>query len=48
MKRIIKKKFPCVIVNQMAVLPGMVIHFDVNSPGGIKAVEAAMIKDKKR
>ena len=31
----------------MAVLPGMVIHFDVNSPGGIKAVEAAMIKDKK-
>ncbi len=47
MRRIIKKKYPAVIVKQMAVLPGMVIHFDINSPAGVKAVEAAMIKDRK-
>ncbi len=31
----------------MAVLPGMVIHFDINASAGIKAVEAAMVKDRK-
>ncbi len=31
----------------MAVLPGMVIHFDVSSQSGVRAVEAAMIKDRK-
>ena len=31
----------------MAVLPGMVIHFDINTPAGVRAVEAAMIKDRK-
>ena len=31
----------------MAVLPGMVIHFDISSPAGVRAVEAAMIKDRK-
>lgn len=31
----------------MAVLPGMVIHFDVNVPVSVKAVERAMIKDRK-
>ncbi|MBO4903632.1 MAG: endopeptidase La [Lachnospiraceae bacterium] len=31
----------------MAVLPGMVIHFDIKSPLGVKAVEKAMIKDRR-
>ena len=30
----------------MAVLPGMVIHFDVNNPFAVKSVEAAMLKDR--
>ena len=47
MRRITKKKYPCVVVNRLAVLPGMVIHFDINTPVGIKAVEKAMIKDRK-
>ncbi len=46
MRRIIKKKYPCVVVKMMAVLPGMVIHFDVNNPFAVKAVEAAMLKDR--
>lgn len=47
MRRIIKKKYPCVVVNKLAVLPGMVIHFDVNTAAGVKAVELAMVKDRK-
>ena len=47
MRRITKKKYPCVVLNRMAVLPGMVIHFDVNVPVSVKAVERAMIKDRK-
>ncbi len=47
MRRITKRKYPCVIVNQMAVLPGMVVHVDINRAAGVKAVEAAMIKDRK-
>ncbi|MBO4266352.1 MAG: endopeptidase La [Lachnospiraceae bacterium] len=31
----------------MAVLPGMVIHFDIKSPSGTKAVEKAMVKDRR-
>lgn len=31
----------------MAVLPGMVIHFDINTDGGVRATEAAMVKDRK-
>ncbi len=47
MRRITKKKYPCVVVNKLAVLPGMVIHFDVNTAPGAKAVELAMVKDRK-
>ncbi len=47
MRRIVKKKYPCVVVKKLAVLPGMVIHFDVNSASGVRAVEAAMVKDRK-
>ena len=47
MRRIIRKKYPCVVLNQMAVLPGMVIHFDINGRSQVKAVEKAMVKDRK-
>ena len=47
MRRITKKKYPCVVLGKMAVLPGMVIHFDINTAAGAKAVEKAMIKDRK-
>lgn len=47
MRRITKKKYPCVVVNKLAVLPGMVIHFDINTQAGVKAVEKAMIKDRR-
>lgn len=46
-KRIVKKKFPCVVLHDLAVLPGMVVHFDINRPMSIKAVEKAMLKDHK-
>ena len=47
MRRITKKRYPCVIVKKLAVLPGMVIHFDINSPLAIRATERAMIKDRR-
>jgi ATP-dependent Lon protease len=47
LRRITKKKYPCVVVNKLAVLPGMVIHFDINTQAGVKAVEKAMIKDRR-
>ena len=47
MRRITKKKYPCVVVSKLAVLPGMVIHFDINTQTGVKAVERAMIKDRR-
>lgn len=46
-KRIVKKKYPCVILHNLAVLPGMVVHFDINKPVSMKAVEKAMLKDHK-
>ena len=46
-KRVIKKKLPCVVLHNMAILPGMVVHFDINKPFSIKAVEKAMLKDHK-
>ena len=48
MRRITKKKYPCVVVGRLAVLPGMVIHFDVNSDIGVKSVEKAMVKDRSK
>jgi len=46
-KRIVKKKLPCVVLNGLAILPGMVVHFDINRPASVKAVEKAMLKDHK-
>ena len=45
MARIMKKKYPCIVMHNLAILPGMIIHFDINSPQAVKAVEKAMIKD---
>ena len=47
MARITKKKYPCIVMHNLAILPGTVVHFDVNAPAAIKAVEKAMIKDHK-
>lgn len=46
-KRIVKKTMPCVVLNKIAVLPGMVIHFDLTKIASVKAVEKTMIKDHK-
>lgn len=47
MVRITKKRFPCIVMHNLAILPGTVIHFDVNTSAAIKAVEKAMVKDHK-
>ncbi len=47
MRRITKKKYPGVVVGNLAVLPGMVIHFDIQTPMAVKAVERAMMRDRK-
>ena len=47
MRRITKKRYPCVVVKNLAVLPGMVIHFDINTAAGAMSVERAMVKDRK-
>lgn len=45
MARTTKKKLPCIVMHNLAILPGMVIHFDINTSLAIKAVERAMVKD---
>ena len=45
MVRTVKKKFPCIVMHNLAILPGMVIHFDITAPAAVKALEKAMMKD---
>ena len=40
------KKIPAVALRGMAILPGMVAHFDVSRNVSIRAVEAAMMEDQ--
>lgn len=40
-----RKKYPCIVMHNLAVLPGMVIHFDINTPIAVKTIEKAMVKD---
>ena len=47
MPRITKKTYPCVPLRGLSVLPGMIVHFDLNRPFSIQAVEKAMLKDQK-
>ncbi|MCR5603604.1 MAG: endopeptidase La [Lachnospiraceae bacterium] len=41
--RAYKKKLPVVTLNGLAVIPGMIIHFDIVKGGAIKAIEKAMV-----
>ncbi len=47
MPRITKKTYPCVPLRGMTVLPGMIVHFDLNRAFSIQAVEKAMLKDQR-
>ena len=47
MTRIMRKTYPFVPLRNMAVLPGMIIHFDLNRKMSVKAIEKAMVKDQK-
>lgn len=46
-KRVVKKKYPCVVLTNLTVLPGMVVHFDLSKSASVKSVEKAMVKDQK-
>ena len=46
MARITKKKLPAVALRGMTIMPGMIIHFDLNREQSVHAVEKAMIKDQ--
>lgn len=46
-KRVVKKKCPCVVLNDLVILPGMVVHFDIKRPFSVKAIENAMHRDHK-
>lgn len=47
MPRITKKTYPCVPLRGLSVLPGMIVHFDLNRAFSIQAVERAMLKDQR-
>ena len=38
---------PVVALRGLAILPGMVLHFDINRPKSVAAVERAMVGDQK-
>ena len=40
------RKIPAITLRGMAVLPGMIVHFDVSRERSIKALEAAMMTDE--
>ncbi len=42
----IMKVMPAVMMRGIVILPGMVIHFDINKPKSIRAVEEAMAADE--
>ena len=46
MARITKKKLPAVALRGLTIMPGMIIHFDLNREQSVHAVEKAMIKDQ--
>ena len=43
----IMKIIPAVPLRNMVILPGMIIHFDINRPQAIRAVEEAMVAEEK-
>lgn len=46
MARVTKKKLPAVALRGLTVMPGMIIHFDLNRETSVHAVEKAMMKDQ--
>ncbi len=46
MARVTKKKIPAVALRGLTVMPGMIIHFDLNRETSVHAVEKAMMKDQ--
>jgi len=47
MTRIVKKRYPIIPLRNMTVIPGMIVHFDVNRDSSKNAVETAMMRDQK-
>ena len=47
-QRVYKKKMPTVAIRGLAIIPGMIIHFDIKRSKSIHAIEKAMVaKDQK-
>jgi len=44
MPRIYKKKMPMVALKGLTVMPGMIIHFDINREINVEAIEKSMLK----
>ncbi|MBR5766645.1 MAG: LON peptidase substrate-binding domain-containing protein, partial [Lachnospiraceae bacterium] len=42
--RAYKKHIPLVAVRGLAVIPGMIIHFDIAKEGAVSAIERAMVQ----
>ena len=40
------KTMPMIPLRSLAVLPGMVLHFDISREKSVRAVEAAMAEDQ--
>ena len=43
----IKTLYPAIALRGTTILPGMIVHFDVNRKRSIRAIEAAMLNDQK-
>lgn len=44
MPRVVKKKMPMVALSGITVMPGMILHFDIDKEESIEAIEKAMLK----
>lgn len=44
MPRVSKKKMPMVALKGITIMPGMIIHFDINIENAVEAIEKAMLK----
>ncbi len=46
MPRVSKKKMPLVALSGITVMPGMIIHFDLNNEAAMQAMEQSMVKSQ--
>lgn len=44
MPRIYKKKMPMIALKGLTVMPGMIVHFDINKEMNVEAIEKSMLK----